>query len=112
MVHRSTNAKEEIVGTGVSLFFMAVGAILTFAVDTNTDGFDLDAAGVILMLIGVVGLLWSLMIWDDWRPRRRRRYDDDVIVRRDYVDEPVVRRDAAVVDEEVPVRRTVRRVTH
>jgi hypothetical protein len=81
------------VGTGVSLFFMAVGAILTFAVETNADGFDLDAAGVILMLLGVVGLLWSLIIWDEWRPPRRRRFDD-------------------VVDEEVPVRRTVRRVYH
>ena len=59
-------------GTGVSIFFMAIGAILTFAVDTNsTDGFNVDAAGVILMLLGVFGLLWSLIAWDDWRPVRR-----------------------------------------
>lgn len=98
-------------GTGVSLFFMAIGAILTFAVDTNsTEGFNVDAAGVILMLIGLIGLLWSLVSWDDWRPARRRRYDDDVVVR-DYVDdEPVVRRNAVVVDDEVPARRSVRRV--
>lgn len=100
-------------GTGVSLFFIAVGAILTFAVDINdTDGFNLDAAGVILMVIGLLGLLWSVIAWDDWRPLRRQRYDDDVVTRRDYVeDEPVVRRNAVVVDDEVPVRpRTVRRV--
>ena len=100
-------------GTGVSLFFMAAGAILTFAVDTNADGFNVDAAGVILMLLGLFGLLWSLIVWDDWRPLRRRRYDDDVVVRRDAVEhEPVVRRDTVVVDDEVPVRRTVRRVYH
>lgn len=101
-------------GTGVSLFFVATGAILTFAVDANnTDGFNLDAAGVILMVIGLLGLLWSLIAWDDWRPRTRRRYDDDVVVRRDYVDDvPVARRNTVVVDDEVPVERTVRRVYH
>jgi hypothetical protein len=100
------------VGTGISLFFVATGAILAFAVDTNsTDGFNIDAAGVILMVIGVIGLLWSLLAWQDWGPLRRRRYDNDVVVRRDYVDdEPVVRRNAVVVDDEVPVERTVRRV--
>jgi len=102
------------VGTGISLFFMATGAILTFAVETNsTDGFNVDAAGVILMVIGLLGLLWSLVAWEDWRPLNRRRYDDDVVVRRDYVDdEPVVRRNAVVIDDEVPVQRTVRRVYH
>jgi hypothetical protein len=101
------------VGTGVSLFFMATGAILTFAIETNnTEGFNVDAAGVILMVIGLLGLLWSMIAWDDWRPFSRR-YDDDVIVRRDYVDdEPVVRRNAVIVDDEAPVRRTVRRVYH
>ena len=99
-------------GTGVCLFFIAVGAILTFAVDGNTDGFNLDAVGVILMVIGLLGMLWSLMVWDDWRPLRRRGYDDRVVVRRDYVDDDVVvnRNAAVVVDDEVPVRRTVRRV--
>lgn len=104
-------------GTGVSLFFIAVGAILTFAVDGNTEGFNLDAVGVILMVTGLFGLLWSLVVWDDWLPARRRDYgrrdyvDDDVLVRRNYVDDDVVvRRDAVVVDEELPARRTVRRV--
>jgi hypothetical protein len=80
------------VGTGVSLFFIAVGAILAFAIDTNTEGFNLDAIGVILMIIGLIGLLWSLVLADDWRPGRRRTYDD------------------VVVDEDVPAERTVRRV--
>ena len=87
-------------GTGVSLFFIAVGAIITFAVDANTEGFNLDAVGVILMVTGLLGMLWSLVVWDDWRPVRRRNYVDDDVV---------VRRDAVVVDEELPARRTVRR---
>jgi len=81
------------VGTGVSLFFIAIGAILAFAIDTNTEGFNLDAIGVILVVIGLIGLLWSLVLADDWRPRRRRTYDD------------------VVVDEDVPAERTVRRVS-
>lgn len=88
-------------GTGVSLFFIAVGAILTFAIDGNTEGFNLDAVGVILMVTGLFGMLWSLVVWDDWLPVRRRDHVDDDVV---------VRRDAVVVDEQLPVRRTVRRV--
>ena len=96
-------------GTGVSLFFIAIGAILAFAVDGNTEGFDLDAAGVILMVIGVIGLLWSLIAWDDWTPLRRRERNDVVV--RDYVDDDVPVRRSVVVDEDVPTsRRTVRRV--
>jgi hypothetical protein len=83
--------------TGVSLFFLAVGAILTFAINTPVNGVDLDTIGVILMVVGLLGMLFSLVLWDSWTPRAIRR-DDDVLGRRDVV-----------VDDEVPVRRTVTR---
>jgi len=91
-------------GIGVSIFLMAVGAILTFAVDLprNNSGLDLNAVGVILMVFGLVGLLASYVVWNDWMPRRRRvdyiDQDPDVIVRRrrrhilDLHDTPVVER--------------------
>jgi hypothetical protein len=91
-------------GIGVSIFLMAVGAILTFAVHLtrNNSGLDLNAVGVILMIFGLVGLLASYVVWNDWMPRRRRvdfiDHDPDVIVRRRRhhvldLDEPgVVRR--------------------
>ena len=41
--------------TGISLFFLAVGAILTFAIETSVSGVDLDTIGVILMVIGLLG---------------------------------------------------------
>ena len=70
-------------GIGVSIFFLAVGAILAFAVNVPTEGIELDTVGVILMVLGLVGLLASLVWWNDWAPRRRVGYDDeDVIVRR------------------------------
>lgn len=71
-------------GIGVSIFLLAVGAILAFAVDVTAEGINLDTVGVILMILGVVGLLASLILWDDWTPRRRGvGYEDDrVVVRR------------------------------
>ena len=83
-------------GTGVSLFFMAIGAILTFALDTTADGVNLDTIGVILMLIGLGGLLFSLFVFGDWRPGRRDGYvDDDIVLDRDPVvveEDPAFRR--------------------
>ena len=108
-------------GIGVSIFLMAVGAILAFAVNVPSDGINLDTVGVILIILGLVGLLASLVLWEDWTPRRRGlAYDDaaDMIVRRrrprvvDIVD------DDGVVDvvEDRPVaqrrRVTSRRTTY
>jgi hypothetical protein len=60
-------------GIGVSLFLLAAGAILTFAVDATTDGVNLDAIGVILMVVGGLGLLLFLTVWGSWGPDRRDR---------------------------------------
>jgi uncharacterized protein DUF6458 len=59
-------------GIGVSLFLLAVGAILTFAVDVTTEGFNLDTIGVILMIVGGLGLLLFLTVWGSWGPDRRQ----------------------------------------
>jgi hypothetical protein len=40
------------VGIGFSIFLFVVGAILTFAVDVRTEGFNLDTIGIILMVVG------------------------------------------------------------
>lgn len=47
---------------GVSLFLIAVGAILTFAVTTNAEGFNINTAGWILMAVGALGALLSLLM--------------------------------------------------
>jgi hypothetical protein len=70
-------------GIGVSLFLLAVGAILDFAVDVRTSGFNLHTMGVILMIVGAIGLLWSLLAWGFWSDHRRR---DHVVTReREYL---------------------------
>jgi hypothetical protein len=58
-------------GYGVSLFLLAVGAILTWAVDATVQGLDLQVIGVILMVVGAVGLMFSLLFWSSIVERRR-----------------------------------------
>ena len=48
-------------GIGTSIFLIAVGAILKFAVTATVSGIDLATVGVILMLVGIIGLLLSMM---------------------------------------------------
>ena len=49
-------------GIGTSLFLIAVGAILYFAVDADVSGIEISTIGIILMIVGVVGLLISLFL--------------------------------------------------
>lgn len=65
-------------GIGVSIFLIAVGAILSFAIDVTTEGVNLDTIGVILMIVGGIGLLASLLFWSSLSPYGRR---DEVVVR-------------------------------
>jgi hypothetical protein len=51
------------VGIGTSIFLIAVGAILTFALDVSVGGVDLDVIGWILMAAGALGLIITTMIW-------------------------------------------------
>jgi hypothetical protein len=66
---------------GTSIFLIAVGAILKFAVHTSVSGLSIQTIGVILMVAGVVGLVLSLFWLTMWRDRRR----DVVVEERPYV---------------------------
>jgi hypothetical protein len=52
---------------GASLFLIAVGAILKFAVTKHVQDIDIQAMGVILMVVGIVGLLIELFLWSNRR---------------------------------------------
>jgi hypothetical protein len=56
---------------GTSLFLIAVGAILRFAVTATTSAVNIHTVGVILMIVGGVGLLVSLFWMIVWADRRR-----------------------------------------
>lgn len=102
-------------GIGFSLILFAAGAILAFAVDAEVAGLDIKAVGVILMVVGAIGLLFTLLFWSSFAPfgeampgrRRSTVYHDepDVIVRERPV-ERVIREEPAtrVVERERVVR--------
>jgi hypothetical protein len=50
-------------GIGASVFLLAIGAILAFAVDYNLNGLDINVVGFILMAAGVIGLFATTMIF-------------------------------------------------
>ena len=62
---------------GVSLFLIAVGAILHWAVTATVSGIDIQVVGTILMIVGVLGFLISLALYvssrNSDRPATRRR---------------------------------------
>jgi protein-S-isoprenylcysteine O-methyltransferase Ste14 len=73
-------------GIGASVFLIAIGALLAFAVrDTTLGGWlDLNTAGWVLIVVGAIGLIVALIIWGSHRrstvveqPTRRRVVDDD-----------------------------------
>jgi hypothetical protein len=53
-------------GLGASIFLIAVGAILAFAVTAEVTGIDIATVGWILMIVGAIGLLLSLIFWSSW----------------------------------------------
>lgn len=56
-------------GIGAAIFLMAVGAILTFAVDVSISGLDIEVVGVILMIAGAIAFVLDVAVF---APRRRR----------------------------------------
>jgi tellurite resistance protein TehA-like permease len=67
-------------GIGTSLFLIAVGAILRYAVSDSVSGIDVPTVGLILLIVGVIGLLISLFMLLAYNRREtvvtRDRYDD------------------------------------
>ena len=69
-------------GIGVSLLLVAAGAILLWGVTGEVAGIDIDAIGVILIVVGAIGGLLSMIFWSSWGgpggvSRRRTTTIDD-----------------------------------
>ena len=57
---------------GTSIFLIAAGAILRYAVTATVSGVSLTTVGLILMIVGILGLVLSLFYMLAWSPRRGR----------------------------------------
>ena len=68
-------------GLGVSIFLIAIGAILAFAVEAEVSGLDIQVVGWILLVVGLLGALLSMIFWSSWGGpagyRRRTTYVDE-----------------------------------
>jgi hypothetical protein len=80
------------VGIGTSIFLIAVGAILRYAITENVEGVDLDVVGLILMIVGVIGLLLSFLWMTIWADRRRGVVGERAVVREPVAEREVVDR--------------------
>jgi hypothetical protein len=58
--------ERKLMGIGVSLLLVAAGAILTWAVDATVSGLNIHTVGVILMVVGIAGIVLSLIFWSSW----------------------------------------------
>ena len=63
-------------GIGTSLFLIAVGAILYWAVNADISGLEISTIGLILMIVGIIGLVISLAVIFMGRDDRAARADD------------------------------------
>ena len=66
-------------GIGVSIFLLALGAILAFAVQADISGLDLSVVGVILMVCGLIGLALALYAMSS--ARRGTVVRDETVIR-------------------------------
>ena len=92
-------------GLGVSLFLIAVGAILVWGVQTDIAGVSEDAIGVILIVIGIIGFVLTLLLWRSWWGPgywSRTAYVEDAPGRSGYYGSRWGRRRTYVEDEGAP----------
>ena len=82
-------------GIGGSIFLLALGAILAFAVDAHISGIDINVVGYVLMLAGLAGLIITIWFWNS----RRRTTTVSATER------PVMRSDGTYVNEYRETRR-------
>ena len=74
---------------GTSIFLVALGAILRYAVTASTSGISLPTVGLILMIVGIAGLVLSIFYMLAWSPRRGRVLRERVVEREPYEEPPV-----------------------
>jgi hypothetical protein len=73
---------------GLSVFLIALGAILAFAVNATISGLDINVVGYILLFVGLGWLCLSIILWNSRRVVRRTGSGALVEERRVYNEPP------------------------
>ena len=60
----------------MSIFLIAVGAILRYAINVTVEGVEIDTVGLILIIVGIIGLVISLAMVFMGNDDRSRQTDD------------------------------------
>jgi hypothetical protein len=81
-------------GLGLGFILIAAGAIMAWAVKVDTTGFNVNTAGYILLVVGIIAALVSLVFWSSWA-------GPGYFSRRAAVDEAPARRRTTVVEDDV-----------
>jgi Zn-dependent protease with chaperone function len=67
---------------GAAIVLIAVGAVLKWAVTAHVSGFDIQTAGTVVFIVGLVGLVLAIMYTFWWSRENRYPYGDETVVRR------------------------------
>jgi hypothetical protein len=69
---------------GAAIVLIAVGAVLKWAVTAHVSGFDIQTAGTVVFIVGLVGLALAIMYTFMWSRESRYPggYHDETVVRR------------------------------
>jgi hypothetical protein len=60
----------------MSIFLIALGAILRYAVTVSISGIELQTVGLILMIVGIIGLVITVFLLFQRDDRDRVDHDD------------------------------------
>ena len=68
---------------GAAIALIAIGAVLKWAVTAHVNGFDIQTAGTVVFIVGLAGLLLSIIYTFMWsRGSRYPGYGDETVVHR------------------------------
>ena len=69
---------------GAAIVLIAVGAVLKWAVTAHITGFDIQTAGTVVFVVGLLGLVLAVMYTFWWSSRERYpgAYGDETVIRR------------------------------
>lgn len=74
---------------GAAIVLIAIGAVMKWAVTAHVNGFDIQTAGTVVLVVGIIGLVLALL-YTFWPRRGPYPYEDAAMRHRPPYDPPAV----------------------